>query len=622
MRFRTPLAFLPFIAGALASNCGAAPSPSDSTSTRASALNTTQVDSAFSDANGWDQPPYYGTIKYVDLNNDGRSDVCGRGFAGIICALDDGTGNLTGLKLWSDSFGDGGGWNAPQYYETIAYPDLNADGLPDVCGRGSGGIYCALSTGTGFGTGTLWSSAFSDANWDQPEHYSTIRFADLNRDGKADVCGRGPSGMTCAISSGTTFGNATTWNSSFSDNAGWGSPEFYRTIRLADVSGDGRADVCGRGYLGVWCALSTGSSFTTQTLWAPDFSDVNGWTLPEYYSTIQYSDVNSDGYDDLCARGGSGFLCALSTGSSFGSPTVWDGLFSDYNGWNYPQYYSTIQVRGGALCGRGGDGLHCSFVNRFNPTAFTNPVFVSANESDAGGWDQPQYYSTIGLAPDLKIMERGSGGLLSTNAVSGVYSNAPSRLRVVPISNTAFSLTWTDNSSDENGFGIFMGGYPLGASLPVAEVLSVGPNVTSTTVDSAGGFSLLANTKYCLLVRAGKTTPGVAYDSAASNVACATTLPNPSQPPPPTTGNIIGTQTIDSVTPNCGTATYILDGRINSTVAGTSTLGAAPGLFRCNYMAQFLNIGTGAHTLCLSSQGLQACKSAPVTAGQNTFVSF
>jgi hypothetical protein len=148
MRFRTPLAFLPFIAGALASNCGAAPSPSDSTSTRASALNTTPVDSAFSDANGWDQPPYYGTIKYVDLNNDGRSDVCGRGFAGIICALDDGTGNLTGLKLWSDSFGDGGGWNAPQYYETIAYPDLNADGLPDVCGRGSGGIYCALSTGT------------------------------------------------------------------------------------------------------------------------------------------------------------------------------------------------------------------------------------------------------------------------------------------------------------------------------------------------------------------------------------------------------------------------------------------------------------------------------------------
>ena len=37
-----------------------------------------------------------------------------------------------------------GGWAGAEYYwGTIHYPDLDGDGKADVCGRASGGLYCA-----------------------------------------------------------------------------------------------------------------------------------------------------------------------------------------------------------------------------------------------------------------------------------------------------------------------------------------------------------------------------------------------------------------------------------------------------------------------------------------------
>ena len=78
----------------------------------------------------------------------------------------------------------------------------------------------------------------------------------------------------------------------FSDAAGWSAgPWYYATIRFPDVNGDGRADVCGRGAGGVVCALSTASSFTPAVapLWAGAYSDAGGWAAgPQYYGTIQF----------------------------------------------------------------------------------------------------------------------------------------------------------------------------------------------------------------------------------------------------------------------------------------------------------------------------------------------
>jgi hypothetical protein len=89
--------------------------------------------------------------------------------------------------------------------------------------------------------------------------------------------------------------------------------------------------------------------------------------------------------------------------------SVWESSFSDANGWNQPQYYSTIRIVGGALCGRHEDGIYCAVSNLTDH--FVNIELKSSNESDANGWTQPQYYETIQLTQDFKLVWRGAPGI-------------------------------------------------------------------------------------------------------------------------------------------------------------------------------------------------------------------
>ncbi len=104
------------------------------------------------------------------------------------------------------------------------------------------------------------------------------------------VCGRGSAGIDCALPGDSTFSSLSIWQSNFSDVNGWNTgPQYFSTIQFPDLDGDGRADICGRGGAGVGCALSTGSGFVPLSLWESDFSDAAGWnTGPQYYSTIRF----------------------------------------------------------------------------------------------------------------------------------------------------------------------------------------------------------------------------------------------------------------------------------------------------------------------------------------------
>jgi hypothetical protein len=364
--------------------------------------------SAFGDGAGWGtSASYYSTIQLVDVNGDGQADVCGRGGAGINCALSDGTG-FGPATVWQSSFSDGNGWNAsPAYYATIQFADINGDGKADVCGRGTNGIWCALSTGTSFGPQTLWQSSFSDANgWKgSAAYYSTIQLADVNGDGKADVCGRGTNGIWCALSNGTSFGAQTLWSTTYSDGNGWNlGPQYYGTIRFPDLDGDGKADVCGRTVGGLVCALSTGTSFGATSAWSNDYSDYFTWnSTPAYWSTIQFPDLDGDGKADVCGRGGWGMLCALSNGTSFGATSWWQTAFGDNQGWNGgPQYYGTFHfpdLNGDGkadVCGRGGAGINCALSNG---TSFGPVAIWSSDFSDGEGWNNSaSYYTTIRFA--------------------------------------------------------------------------------------------------------------------------------------------------------------------------------------------------------------------------------
>ncbi len=239
----------------------------------------------WADKSGWYLPAYYTTIQYPDINGDGKADACARDAKGVTCFLSDGTAFPTSVAgpAWSDT----GGWGVAATGSTIRFIDLNGDKKADICGRSADGIHCALSTGAGFGP-EIAGPAWSDANgWNKPEYYETIQYLDMNGDGRADVCGRTVTGVVCQTFDGTAFGpviNGPAWN----DAAGWNKREYYKTIGAADINHDGKDDLCVRDSEGIVCAPSTGNGFAEATVTGPAWSDKAGWARPVIYSSIHY----------------------------------------------------------------------------------------------------------------------------------------------------------------------------------------------------------------------------------------------------------------------------------------------------------------------------------------------
>jgi RHS repeat-associated protein len=266
-------------------------------------------------ASGWQtEEHYWGSITYTDVNGDGKTDVCGKAPDGIYCGLSNGNFFTTPTR-WSTEFASAGWISHPSYWKTIQYPDVNADGKADICGRGSDGIRCAISDGTQFSASTLWSSAYSDAAaWKVSDsYYSTIRFPDVNGDGSADVCGRSSEGLACAVSTGRNFANYSLWGTTYNDANGWTLRNLYSTFTYLDVNSDGRTDVCARAAGGVICSLSQGWTFTGASTWALGFTDAFGWGSSEsYYSTIKFADLNGDGMSDVLGRSSTGILAQIS----------------------------------------------------------------------------------------------------------------------------------------------------------------------------------------------------------------------------------------------------------------------------------------------------------------------
>lgn len=164
-------------------------------------------------------------------------------------------------ERWTLDYSDNGGWNDdPSYWGTLQYPDIDGDGLDDVCGRYDLGIVCSLSFGIFFLVDNWWENSYGDPQgWkSHPAYWATIQFPDVSGDGNADVCGRAPDGMYCAKSNGLNFVDFSNWQVAFGDKNGWNSdPAYWAIIQFPDVNGDGNADVCGRFIDGIHCGPAT-----------------------------------------------------------------------------------------------------------------------------------------------------------------------------------------------------------------------------------------------------------------------------------------------------------------------------------------------------------------------------
>ena len=99
------------------------------------------------------------------------------------------------------------------------------------------------------------------------------------------------------------------WIGDFGYEAGgWRVEQHPRTV--ADVNGDGRADVVGFGNAGVYVALSTGTGFTPPQFWLANFGyEAGGWRVEQHPRTA--ADINGNGRADVIGFGNAGVYTHL-----------------------------------------------------------------------------------------------------------------------------------------------------------------------------------------------------------------------------------------------------------------------------------------------------------------------
>ena len=294
-----------------------------------------------SNDNGWNKIKHYSTIRLADVTGDGKDDICARGGAGLMCWPSKGTS--FGRRIDGPAWSNEKGFGSAKYYGTLRNGDINGDGKQDFCIRASRGIRCVLSTGNGFSrqfAGPEWSN---DKGWGKLLYWSSIRMGDVNGDGKDDICARGSAGVRCNFSKGNAFGRtriAAEWR----DDRGWKDVSNHATLRLADIDGDGATDICARANRRVHCRKWTGSGFTGVA--GPAWSDDNGWANASNYNTLRFGDFDGDGKADACARAHAGWICRRSTGRAFSSTNVHLDEYKTASGWDKVHYYSTIMFGG------------------------------------------------------------------------------------------------------------------------------------------------------------------------------------------------------------------------------------------------------------------------------------
>ncbi|WP_233587534.1 M12 family metallopeptidase [Corallococcus sp. CA049B] len=319
----------------------------------------------------------------ADVNGDGLADIVGFSHRGAEVALSTGTG-FTASQLWLANFGYNQTWRVELHPRTLA--DVNGDGLADIVGFSHRGVEVALSTGTGFTASRLWLAKFGyNQTWRVEQHPRTL--ADVNGDGLADVVGFSNWGVEVALSTGTGFTDSRLWLAKFGYNQTWRVEQHPRT--LADVNGDGRADVVGFSNWGVEVALSTGTGFTAPRLWLAKFGYNQTWRVEQHPRTL--ADVNGDGLADVVGFSNWGVEVALSTGTGFTDSRLWLADYGYNQTWRVEQHPRTLSdVNGDGLADIVGFGHWGVDVSLSAGSGFDSNQVSLANSIDdnhvGSGW--------------------------------------------------------------------------------------------------------------------------------------------------------------------------------------------------------------------------------------------
>lgn len=389
---------------------------------------------------------------------------------------------------------DAAGFDQPQYYETLATADFDGDGRPELYVRSAAGlqVYAWNVATNSFAPLGPTLAALSDANgYDQPQYYQTIQAGDVDGDGRAELLVRGPAGLLTFFwnPGANTFTQSDVVITQLSDASGFDQPQYYQTIFTARPVPGGNAHVVARGASGLQMYGWTGSGYHVVFGSGP-FRDSEGNDAPPFYRTLRAADIDGDGIDELMGRHASydGALVAYSTVSY--SFVQLNEPFDLFSALTYSGVYETI--RAGDVDGDGKDEL----FTLVNPTSFDPPGIYSfgwdASQSqfvleNVGGPelfapDDPSYYKafrSVRLAgrPGLGLVIRGSYGIRTWvfNPDAGPVSDTQvSFVRPQPYGYPPFTGTQAQAYDDLNEF--------LGIAIGEVRDLYAGANAPNTAV--------------------------------------------------------------------------------------------------------------------------------------------
>ncbi|MEH2322160.1 MAG: VCBS repeat-containing protein, partial [Nostoc sp.] len=169
--------------------------------------------------------------------------------------------------------------------------DVNGDDRTDIVGFSCNAVYLSLGQSNGtFGQAFIARKdnfTVNKGGWTSFDKYPP-QLADVNGDGRADIVGF--AGNAVYVSLGQTNGTFGEAFIGISDNftvnkGGWTSFDKYPR-QLADVNGDGRADIVGFGYDNVFVSLGqSNGTFGEAFIGISDNFTVNkgGWTSFDKY---------------------------------------------------------------------------------------------------------------------------------------------------------------------------------------------------------------------------------------------------------------------------------------------------------------------------------------------------
>lgn len=299
----------------------------------------------------------------VPTKTPGTGDIVGFSNSGVVILRN--SVNIQSLAVIANFGYDIGGWRVEKHVRLLG--DTTGNRAADVIGFGERGVWISVNNGNNsFQAPKMVLNDLSYANgWRVEKH---IRFvADIRKAGRVDIVGFGDDGIYISLNNGGgAFGPAHLTLNDFGYNQGWRIEKHLRF--LADVTGDGLLDVVGFGEKHVFIGLNNGDG-TFQPA-KPVLNDLcigaGGWQLDKHPRVV--ADLTGNGRADLLGFGESGVWVSFNNGIGlFGPPTMVVDNFGYTQGWRidrHPRFVADLTGKKyGDIIGFADDGVYVSYNN-------------------------------------------------------------------------------------------------------------------------------------------------------------------------------------------------------------------------------------------------------------------